>query len=74
MYFNTNTKMSNGKSRIAKNIKRLGKQQGLSQGKLSKLANLPHNTIIKIESGAIQSPAMDTAHRIARALGVSLDD
>jgi len=66
--------MSNEKTTIAKNIKRLRKQQGLSQDKLSKLADISHNTIIKIESGAIQSPTVDTASKIAKALGVSLDD
>jgi len=66
--------MSNEKTTIAKNIKRLRKQRGLSQDKLSKLADISHNTIIKIESGAIQSPTMDTAQKIAKALGVSLDD
>ena len=66
--------MSNEKTTIAKNIKKLRKQLGLSQDKLSKLADISHNTIIKIESGAIQSPTMDTAQKIAKALGVSLDD
>jgi transcriptional regulator with XRE-family HTH domain len=66
--------MANEKSTIAKNIKRLRKQRGLSQDKLSKLADISHNTIIKIESGVIQSPTMDTAQKIAKALGVSLDD
>jgi len=46
----------------------------LSQVKLSKLVDISHNTINKIESGAIQSPTIDTAHKIAKALGVSLDD
>jgi len=66
--------MSNEKTTIAKNIKKLRKQRGLSQDRLSKLADISHNTIIKIESGAIQSPTMDTAQKIAKALGVSLDD
>ena len=66
--------MSNKKTTISKNIKKLRNQQGLSQDKLSKLADISHNTIIKIESGAIQSPTMDTAQKIAKALGVSLDD
>ena len=66
--------MSNEKTTIAKNIKKLRNQRGLSQDKLSKLADISHNTIIKIESGAIQSPTMDTASKIAKALGVSLDD
>ena len=66
--------MANEKSTTAKNIKRLRKQRGLSQDKLSKLADISHNTIIKIESGAIQSPTMDTTQKIAKALDVSLDD
>jgi len=66
--------MANEKSTIAKNIKRLRKQRSLSQDKLPKLADISHNTIIKIESGAIQSPTMDTAQKIAKAFGVSLDD
>ena len=66
--------MSNEKSTIAKNIKKLRKQRGLSQDKLSKLADISHNTIIKIESGAIQSPTINTAQKIAKALGVTLDD
>ncbi|UZE93339.1 MAG: helix-turn-helix transcriptional regulator [Candidatus Nealsonbacteria bacterium] len=65
--------MSRELSPIAKNIKRLRKKLGLSQDKLSKLANVSHNTIIKIESGGIQSPTIKTAQKIARALGVSVD-
>jgi len=66
--------MSTEKSIISKNIKKLRNQRGLSQDKLSKLADISHNTIIKIESGAIKSPTMNTAYKIAKALGVSLDD
>lgn len=66
--------MSNEKTTIAKNIKKLRNQRGLSQDKLSKLADISHNTIIKIESGGIQSPTIDTVQKIAKALGVSLDN
>ena len=66
--------MSRDISPIAKNIKRLRKKLGISQDKLSKLADVSHNTIIKIESGGIQSPTIKTAQKIARALGVSLNE
>ncbi len=59
---------------ISKNIKKLRKEKGLSQDRLSKMADIAHPTIIKIESGAIQSPTVETAQKIARALGVSIDD
>lgn len=65
--------MSNNLSTIAKNIRKLRKKKGLSQDKLSKLADISHNTVIKIESGAIQSPTIDTAQKIAKALNVSVD-
>jgi transcriptional regulator with XRE-family HTH domain len=59
---------------IAKNIKKYRQAKGLSQDKLSRLADISHATIIKIESGGIQSPTIDTVQKIAKALGVSLDN
>ncbi|MBU0546405.1 helix-turn-helix domain-containing protein [Patescibacteria group bacterium] len=35
-------------------------------------ADIAHPTIIKIESGAIQSPTVETAQRIERALGLMI--
>jgi len=59
---------------IGKNIKKLRQSKRLSQDKLSKLADISHNTIIKIESGAIKSPTIDTVQKIAKALSVSIDE
>ena len=59
---------------IAKNIKKYRKERGLSQDKLSRLADVAHATIIKIESGGIQSPTIDTVKKIAKALEVSVED
>ena len=66
--------MSRKISSIAKNIKKLRKQKGLSQDRLSKLADVSNNTIIKIESGGIQNPTIKTVQKIAKALNVSVDD
>ncbi len=59
---------------IAKNIKKYRKEKGLSQDKLARLADVAHATIIKIESGGIQSPTIDTVQKIAKALEVGLED
>ncbi len=59
---------------IAKNIKKHRKERGLSQDKLSRLADVSHATIIKIESGGIQSPTIDTVQKIAKAFGIGLED
>jgi len=61
-------------STLAKNIKKLRRKKNLSQDKLSKLANVAHNTIIKIETGLIKNPKIETVQNIADALGVSLDE
>jgi len=66
--------MSNEISTIAKNIRKIRKKKGISQDKLSKLAEVAYNTIIKIESGAIKNPTIETVQKIAKALGVSLDE
>ena len=66
--------MSKEISLIGKNIKKLRKQKGLSQDRLSKLANLSYNTVIKLELGGITNPSIDTLQKLAKALNVSVDD
>ena len=66
--------ISNEISIIAKNIKKIRKKRSISQDKLSKLTEVAYNTIIKIESGAIQNPTIETIQKIAKALDVSLDE
>jgi len=59
---------------IAKNIRKYRKEKGLSQDKLSKLADVAHATIIKIESGSNKNPTIETLAKIAKALGIGVDD
>jgi transcriptional regulator with XRE-family HTH domain len=59
---------------IGKNIRKLRKQKGLSQDRLSKLADISYNTVIKLESGNITNPSIDTLQKLARALSVGVDD
>ncbi|MAE10075.1 MAG: DNA-binding protein [Candidatus Marinimicrobia bacterium] len=66
--------MSNTISTVAKNIKRYRKEKGLSQDKLARLADISHAAIVKIESGGIQSPSIDTVQKIAKALEVGIED
>lgn len=59
---------------IAQNIKKYRKKKGISQDKLSKLAGITYNTMIKIESGATLNPRVDTLRLVAKALGVTVDN
>jgi len=66
--------MTHPKNSIGKNIKRLRKKQGISQDRLSKLADLSLNTVVAVESGANENPTIDTITKIANALGVGVDN
>lgn len=66
--------MSKEMPTIAKNIKKYRTKLGISQDKLSKLAGITLPTITKIESRATPDPRIETAKKIADALGISIDD
>jgi len=65
---------TNSKSNIAKNIRRLRQTKKLSQDRLSKLADLSLNSIVNIESGNNPNPTIETLEKIAKALGVSVEE
>jgi len=61
-------------STIGKNIKRFRQDKGLSQDKLSKLADLSLNTVVKMELDESPNPTIETVKKIAKSLGVSVDE
>ena len=61
-------------STIGKNIKQYRQNKELSQDKLSKLADLSLNTVVKIELDESPNPTIETIQKIAKALDVSVDD
>lgn len=58
---------------MGQKLQRLRKAVGLSQSQLAKAAGVPVGTLRNWEQD-IRSPLLTTAGRIAKALGVSLDD
>lgn len=68
--------MSNNisKSNIAKNIKKLRQEKGISQDRLSKLADLSLNTIVNVEAGNNPNPTIETIEKIAKAFEVSINE
>ena len=61
-------------STIGKDIKKFRQEKELSQDKLSKLADLSLNTVVKIELDESPNPTIETTQKIAKALSVSVDD
>ncbi len=65
---------NNPQSRIGKNIKKIRQEKGISQDRLSKLADLSLNTVVTVESGANPNPTIETLTRIAKALEVGVNE
>lgn len=61
-------------SNLGKNIKKLRQEKGISQDKLSKLADISLNTVVKLELDQSPNPTLETISKIANALDVKIDD
>jgi transcriptional regulator with XRE-family HTH domain len=59
---------------LAQNLKRLRKQNKLSQEKLARLADISYNTIIKMETGKANNPTFETLSKLADAFEISIDE
>lgn len=65
--------MTSGKV-ICENIKKMRAKLGLTQDDLAKKADIKYTTLMKDESGTVNKPSVQTMAKIAKALGVSIDD
>ena len=67
-------KSQNNNETIGDKIKQLRIKQGLTQDELARKSDLPYTTLTKIETNVITKPSIQTVMKIAKGLGVSLDD
>ena len=65
--------MINGKT-ISKNIKKMRAKFGLTQDDLAKKADIKYTTLTKVESGVVNKPSVQTMAKIAKALGIYIED
>jgi len=59
---------------LSANIKKLRKQKKLSQDRLARLADIPYNTLVKIESGKSSNPTFETLSKLADVFNISIDE
>jgi len=59
---------------IGENVKKYRGKLGLSQEDFAKKSGVKYTTLTKIESNVIKKPLVIVMAKIAKALGVSLDD
>ena len=56
-----------------KNLAKIRKEKGFTQEGLARKADISYNTLIKIESGGIKNPKIETVIKLSNALSVSID-
>jgi transcriptional regulator with XRE-family HTH domain len=59
---------------IGKNIKKARNKLGLTQDDLVRKSGVKHTTLTKIESNVVIKPSVQTVAKIAKALGVPMED
>ena len=64
----------NNNETIGDKIKLLRNKHGLTQDKFARKADLPYTTLTKIETNVITKPSIQTVMKIAKGLGIKIDD
>lgn len=59
---------------LSVNLKKLRKERKLSQDKLARLADIPYNTLVKIESGKSNNPTFETLSKLADVFNITIDE
>jgi len=59
---------------IGENIKKHRNKQGLSQEDFAKKSGVKYTTLTKIESNVIKKPSVILMSKLAKTLGVSIED
>ena len=59
---------------IGENIKKRRTKLGLSQEDFAQKSSVKYTTLTKIESGVIKTPSVLMVEKIAKALGVSIEN
>jgi len=65
---------NNQENKLGKKIKVLRQKLELSQDEFARKADIPYTTLTKIETGVIKKPSVFVMAKLAKTLGVSIED
>ena len=65
---------NNQENKLGKKIKTLRLKLNLSQDEFARKADIPYTTLTKIETGVIKKPSVFVMAKLAKTLGVSIED
>ncbi len=61
-------------NQLGQKLKKLRNKLGLSQDDFARKADVPYTTLTKIETGVIKKPSVFVMSKIAKSLGVSIEE
>ena len=61
-------------NQLGQKLRKLRNKLGLSQDDFARKADVPYTTLTKIETGVIKKPSVFVVSKIAKSLGVSMED
>ena len=61
-------------NQLGQKIKKLRTKLGLSQDDFARKADVPYTTLTKVETGVIKKPSVFVVSKIAKALGVDIEN
>ena len=59
---------------LGQKIKKLRTKLGLSQDDFARKADVPYTTLTKVETGVIKKPSVFVVSKIAKTLGVDIEE
>ncbi len=65
---------NNQENKLGKKIKALRLKLELSQDEFARKADIPYTTLTKIETGVIKKPSVFVMAKLAKTLGVSIEE
>jgi len=65
---------NNQDNKLGKKIKALRLKLELSQDEFARKADIPYTTLTKVETGVIKRPSVFVMAKLAKTLGVSIED
>jgi len=65
---------NNQGNKVGKKIKALRLKLELSQDEFARKADIPYTTLTKIETGVIKKPSVFVMAKLAKTLGVSIEE
>lgn len=61
-------------NQLGQKIKKLRQKLGLSQDDFARKADVPYTTLTKVETGVIKKPSVFVVNKIAKTLGVDIEE